>query len=273
MNDERIRLFRSVGPYLPGNGRLIIDPSEFEYDIKNDGILNGGGGSFTKWGDKRENRTMDYKGYFITILFRRAKRVSNHWVIPSAGYLYESIAYIMRNDGKVTGHRSFFVLSSNGKIHPCYQRAHRLNPVTGVAEYATSSFTEMEDIAYCASTAMQFSADKKYCWTITAKEKAAKATLGCAQEEIKSLLYARDLPLTSTGRKKPILHLVAAHKRRIKNGTDIDIVNFLRGSQVVHIGGTEFTVTPPTSEKINLPKSHRFFEHQEKTYSADIFSP
>jgi len=54
----------------------------------------------------------------------------------------------------------------------------------------------------------------------------AKAHLGCMREEIKSLLYARDLPMTSTGRKKPILHLVAAHKRRIKEGTDIDIVPF-----------------------------------------------
>ena len=62
------------------------------------------------------------------------------------------------------------------------------------------------------------------------------------KEQIKSLLYARSLPVTATGRKRPILHLVAAHRRRIKEGVDIDIGEFLRGVKKVEMGGTVFTV-------------------------------
>jgi hypothetical protein len=257
INEKRLRLFRKVGPYLPGKDRVIVNPDAFEYDIENDGVLKGGVVSFTKWGGQQ--RPGDYHGYFLTILFRRVKKVSKYWVVPCHGYLYEDIGYIMTNDGKVSGHRSFFVLSQDGTIRPCYQRVQSCNPITLRNEHLTTSPEKIADAARGAATAMQYAADKRYCWTITARENVALATLGCAQEEIKSLLYARDLPLTATGRKRPILHLVAAHKRRIKNGTDIDVGKFLRGSQIVHIGNTEFTVRPPVVDKVNLPKSQRFF--------------
>lgn len=51
-------------------------------------------------------------------------------------------------------------------------------------------------------------------WKIAADEGCGKASLGCTADEVKSLLYARQLPMTATGRKRPILHLVAAHRRR-----------------------------------------------------------
>ena len=43
----------------------------------------------------------------------------------------------------------------------------------------------------------------------------------------------------------PILHLIESHKRRIKNGIDIDITAYLRGQQTVEIDGTIFTINPP----------------------------
>lgn len=75
------------------------------------------------------------------------------------------------------------------------------------------------------------------------------------REEIKSLLYARTLPMTATGRKRPVLHLVEAHKRRMRNGTDVDITSYLRGTQKIEMGGTLFTVKAPVVKKPELSEN------------------
>ena len=116
----------------------------------------------------------------------------------------------------------------------------------------TNGSKYLEETQIWVSTVMQFIADSRFCWSITAQEDIAKATIGCMKEEIKSLLYARTLPMTSTGRKRPILHLVEAHKRRLKQGINIDIISFLRGTRTVEIGNTQFTVNAPDSIKENL---------------------
>lgn len=81
------------------------------------------------------------------------------------------------------------------------------------------------------------------------------------QEEVKSLLYARSLPMSATGRKRPILHLVEAHKRRMRSGIDVDIASFLRGQQTVEIGGTAFKVNPPArlQAEVSKPSRARYF--------------
>lgn len=94
-------------------------------------------------------------------------------------------------------------------------------------------------------TSLQANADRRFCWEIAADDGFAKASLGCTAEEVKSLLYARELPITTTGRKRPILHLVAAHRRRMKEGIDVDIKPFLRGVAEVTMGGTLFKVRAP----------------------------
>jgi len=53
------------------------------------------------------------------------------------------------------------------------------------------------------------------------------------------------LPLTVTGRKKPILHWVRAHQRRIKEGVDIDINKHLRGCCEFVMNDTKFCITLP----------------------------
>jgi len=109
--------------------------------------------------------------------------------------------------------------------------------------------------------ALQALADRRFCWVITAQEDKARAYVGCTREEIKSLLYARDLPMTATGRKRPILHLVESHKRRLRAGTDIDVTAFLRGIQTVEIQGTRFTVNPPAvvRPEVSEPSQQRYF--------------
>lgn len=96
-------------------------------------------------------------------------------------------------------------------------------------------------------TTLQAHADRRFCWEITADEGSGggKASIGCTAEEVKSLLYARELPVSATGRKRPIMHMVAAHRRRMKEGHEIDIEPFMRGVREVVMDGTKFSIRGP----------------------------
>lgn len=87
--------------------------------------------------------------------------------------------------------------------------------------------------------------DRRYLWNVRATERKATALFGVYEEQIKSLFYARELPVTATGRKRPILHWVNAHQRRIKNGVDVDIEKHLRGTEEFIFNGTKFKITNP----------------------------
>lgn len=92
--------------------------------------------------------------------------------------------------------------------------------------------------------------DRRYFWEVTATEAfwdgfPARAMFSIDEEYIKSLFYARSLPMTAKGRMRPILHWVAAHKRRIKEGTDIDVKKHLRGINAFEMHGVNFCITEP----------------------------
>lgn len=96
--------------------------------------------------------------------------------------------------------------------------------------------------------------DRKFVWNVRTEEllydRAMWKTptpiiLGVDEEHIKSLFYSRSLPVTAAGRKRPILHWVEAHRRRLKAGTDIDVVKHLRGTDKFEMGGFSFAITNP----------------------------
>lgn len=92
--------------------------------------------------------------------------------------------------------------------------------------------------------------DKRYFWCITAQEEnmpsiPAKAHFSIDEEYVKSLFYARTIPITSTGRLRPILHWVSAHKRRLKEGIDVDVRKHLRGIEAFSMHGVNFKITQP----------------------------
>lgn len=101
-------------------------------------------------------------------------------------------------------------------------------------------------------------ADSKYLWIAQTSEDVFKAKrkltlrLGVSKEHIKSLFYARSLPLTETGRKRPILHWVRAHQRRTKEGIDIDIEPFLRGITELEMDGLRFRITQPDKDGLQM---------------------
>ena len=148
---------------------------------------------------------------------------------------YYRVSYFMfPKQGKTEGFSAYFDVDPNGQV--------RLSPM-GNFTWEDNASTK-ETLSMIAQV-LQTEADRRFCWQIEAKEKQAHAYLGCQVEQIKSLLYARSLPLTATGRKRPILHLVEAHRRRIKNGIDVDVSAFLRGVPEIEMGGALFRVHAP----------------------------
>lgn len=92
--------------------------------------------------------------------------------------------------------------------------------------------------------------DRRYFWDVTATEDfwdgfPAKAHFSIDQEYVKSLFYARSVPMTQAGRLRPILHWVRAHQRRIKEGVDIDIAKHLRGIDSFSMHGVNFAIGSP----------------------------
>lgn len=118
--------------------------------------------------------------------------------------------------------------------------------VVGVTDSGAMSAWHAEMLAYVVSLYN----DRRYFWEVTAAEQfwdghPAKAIFSIDEEYIKSLFYARSLPITSTGRMRPILHWVSAHKRRIKEGINIDIRKHLRGVDSFAMHGVNFSITEP----------------------------
>lgn len=244
LTHERMNLIRGIGPYIPSKDRFIIAPSptnvgEWEFDITNDPLPTAGCIGFTRTAHVPSD---EYGGYFQTTYVRKASTLPKTWHRRSGGQLYEIIIAASENNF-IEGDRSFFCVTKEGKVVACEQRFDLAGRYK-TSQYLTTPEKELKGREAMASIALQFIADSRYCWTIEARESNCFARLGSMPEQIKSLLYARSIPLTDTGRKRPILHLVVAHQRRLKSGIDIDITGFLRGIQTVEIGGTYFTVKP-----------------------------
>lgn len=92
--------------------------------------------------------------------------------------------------------------------------------------------------------------DRHCLWQVRTTEEVAAGvptplTLGVSPEHVKSLFYARNLPVTETGRKRPILHWVKAHARRMAEGTDVDVRKHLRGITEFDMDGMHFQIVSP----------------------------
>lgn len=171
-------------------------------------------------------------------------------------------------DGSIDSSKGYFSISKSGVISKCNVITEMYGGGFGNRNTVVNQNDIEPDVldSYFLTGfyGIQFYIDKAHCWTIRADESNCKVELGCNREQIKSLLYAREEPLTKTGRLSPILHLVSSHNRRIKNGIDIkstEIKSYLRGQQIIDIGGTKFTVCPPKKLGIQLTEnSLRYFD-------------
>ena len=262
LTEERIAVIRSEGPYLASDSREFLGTFEgkdnWTFDLINDRLPINGLHAYTTVG--LTNAPKD--SYLCADYIRQVNGLGKNWHQRKAGVLYEMFSMTARSDG-IHGERRFFTVTKKGEVVSCDIKLASIRGYSAGERIETFSHDEkyLHETSVWASVALQLLADRRFCWTITAKESSAKATLACMMEEVKSLLYARSLPMTATGRKRPILHLVESHKRRMRNGIDVDVTAFLRGQQTVEIGGTVFKVNPPDTLRsdVSMPSRERYF--------------
>jgi hypothetical protein len=266
MTSDRLALLRREGPYIASNSRIYVAPASYGmnwgFDIENDPLPHRGCRAINPRFEGKLASSIP-NAYMFFVYLNRTDRMERYWHRRGGGTIYEMLLMFAENDG-IDGERRYITVSKTGEVVACTPKIPNVRGYKPGVPIKTLEMDEewLHTTSVWAAFSLQAFADRRFCWTITAQEKEAKAHLGCMQEEIKSLLYARSLPMTATGRKRPILHLVEAHKRRMKNGTDVDITAFLRGQQTVEIGGTMFKVRAPTVLRPTLsrPSQDRYYD-------------
>lgn len=232
ITDTELLRARKFGLYIPNQNRLILD-GQFDhfYDLPSQAGLSINI-------SKRKFSAFEIKGYRANLFMNKVNSLPKHHVRTGGGQLYQLVKMIPNLDGKVDGNVSYLSVQKDGGVFPCDIRM-------GNSSMKKEEPHILQEHSEIAPIILNYEVDKSHCWTIEAQESEAKCVVGVDREQVKSLLYARTLPVSATGRKRPILHLVAAHRRRVKAGIDIQIDEFLRGVKTVEMNGTLFTVKAP----------------------------
>jgi hypothetical protein len=179
-------------------------------------------------------------GYMHHYYCQRIKRVPAEIKSPvGMGSVYEIISMSFFSDRGIFAHKNYAFLQKNGKTIPLLHRNPQYFP------YPDELYREAAYSSIRLALSINFFDDRKYLWNVQAKEQKARVLFGVYPEQIKSLFYARDAPVKDSGRKRPILHWVSEHKRRMRNGIDVNIDKYLRGVTVFEMNGTEFEITTP----------------------------
>jgi len=232
---QDVSFMRKVGCYFSPWDRW----SPTFIDVRNDGLVNSA--SLIMQEDNSHLPESDWNHGYATLRF--AKRLKN---VPSKykkeswmDCFYEMISVAALPKGGARMVKDIIAVHINNDGDGiCI-------PLTPSNSTSLMDKEMIEKIHIALTTCISLSQDRRHLWNVTAKEGIAKTIFGVYQEQIKSLFYARDLPISKTGRKRPILHWVESHKRRLRNGTDIEIESHLRGVTKFEMGGTDFEITRP----------------------------
>lgn len=249
LTKSTLKLARSVGSYIPCDSRVSIvnadgvynpdtgEPNFGYFDIENDRPPKAA--SFIVDPNDSE-RSFFGNPYMVGIYLIKCnpKEIRAFQMSPPfPGISYKLIHLSVLNKGGVFGGVEYINVGRDGKVG--------MFDLTGPLTRAAHEPKYMGEINFISGITLQSEADRRFCWSITAEDCKGKITISCEKEEVKSLLYARSQPLSRSGRLRPVLHLVSSHNKRIKEGIEINIDNYLRGLRKVTIENTRFTVSPP----------------------------
>lgn len=200
----------------------------------------------TDWGESFSYVHVKLLFGFDKHIITQCKNIAARYRVSTIGY-YPNGAVGESPDIRIETRVSYFAVDQDGYVWSCHDR-NKLSDWFGAA-------WAVQDDRYHAfhlgPGAISLLADRAYLWMIETQERYsdldayAKVQFGTDPEMVKSLFYSRTVPITHTGRLRPILHWVNAHKRRMKEGIDIDITKHLRGIERFEMGGLKFTITSP----------------------------
>lgn len=261
---QDIFLARTFGFYFPPKDRVFYDDT---IDVRNDGIIEEA--SLTTQGDMYYNTGQDSTdgvglAYGLRMIedkwsqlrhyhIKKINKLPNGFRAVGSGDLYKVMQFYFEADLREAG-----IYNPTAYIHKMYfqidWKTEKIIPTIGINDryYPNELRAKMIRVMkHTLAVAMSAQADQKYIWTVRTLTHTNSELLdvpvvfGVHEEQIKSLFYCRKLPITNTGRKRPILHWVQAHKRRIKEGIEINIDKYMRGIIFFKIGETFFLIERP----------------------------
>ena len=231
------------GLWLPCTTRYAL---ECEIDIRNDGLPDAGALPVPARG-----------GGWEFISARKVQRPRG-WAVAGSVRAYYLMGFLSSPDGpgdratrrKVIGEApmdwvGWYYAVIGERVQP--MRHPQISypfggPAAGIARYGAA--------------ALQTVSDFRHLWVVHTSEIVmggrlrTPLRLGVTADMVRSLFYARTLPTTESGRRRPILHWVRAHQRRLKLGIDIDIGKHLRGISSFEMDGFEFAITQPVKSGV-----------------------
>lgn len=259
IKEKDIKEIKSFGFYFLPNDRVtLIDEITLPFLSK---------GCFTSKPNEETwiGESDRINGYLNHVYFRRSQeRLKPELLHPGrSGIIYEIFrSSIHSRQGLIIG-KNYVMIGEDGKLYPIYCR--RANDFPNPKQ----AHEDANESCKLLSAAHGFYDDRKYLWNVRAEEKEAHMTFGVYPEQIKSLFYARQNPLSSTGRRRPILHWVASHRRRLKEGIEIDIEKHLRGVTEFEMEGTKFSITLPTKIVSTQNKNNEIEAIRHKIYQTE----
>jgi hypothetical protein len=236
------------GMYLPCVRRVTYAQ---QVDQRNDGLPD-----FAAVFDVSDRGGRFGKGTVFVHQVRRVDRFPIGVAAPAAGAKFKYVCW-ERSDALNRHEKRFFDGENDTLV--AFDSYLTITPGDRVVHgLATRVKWQREAMFNAASTvwpAMVFNAwaDRHHLWQVRTQDHVIQhletpLTLGVAEEHIKSLFYARSLPVTETGRKRPILHWVKAHARRLAEGIDVDVRKHLRGITEFEMDGLRFAIVSPDKE-------------------------
>jgi hypothetical protein len=256
-DDESLARFRKMGCYFSPHDREFsvkfsdkdeeIVSSVQEIDMLNDGVPDRAVITFRP--DIKEGSYL--WGFYIEKLPGKPKAFNS-----DIHGDYFRITQLDFTKDSVWGGGTILVINKKGVIQSCYTSGLFLDPNTNRPRHIQKHRPVMDDgpgscedyYSVWGSITIQTYQDRRYLWNVRASDGEAKAVFGVYPEQIKSLFYARDLPQTGSGRKRPILHWVQAHQRRMQSGIEVDVEQYLRGTHEFVMNGTKFKIVNPLKE-------------------------
>jgi hypothetical protein len=245
METRDIQAIRRHGLYIPAKDREILLSDNHHVNRMVTEIASLPlSGCISHGEDRHAPGTDRFDTYCHVTFFRRVLKLPKNVIPIAAGVPYELMDYYPQDTGGAEGFRTYMTINPKTHLITPTLRTGGNQPLS--AQIATRmADPDMSKMEGRLNANMQYMDDMQHTWRITAISAETKVTIGAYAENVKSLLYARSLPVTGTGRKRPILHAVQAHRRRMKSGIDIDIKPFLRGITEVEMDGAKFIVEAP----------------------------
>ena len=244
-DNNAIELLKKIGVYFSPGDRIIATDG---HCLLNDPLPN-----YFSWGNFGMSMVKEWESYVRVAFGKRISALEKGWGIEGGGKpiaIYQVHQLSPHSNGDNTLMRFNFAIDANGNVMNTYCSYDFYDPnrrkYFKARDFGDGLNKDVEaTYGVNGFIPLEVSVDRRFLWNVEAQESGARCIFGVYPDQIKSLFYARDLPMSKTGRKSPILHWVSSHRRRIKEGTSVDVKRHLRGITEFEMGGTGFRITNP----------------------------